>query len=162
MNDRLKISKALWQALILELRRRGGSYRESGAFLLASPGMREISAYICYDDLDPSALDGGIIVFHGAGYVPLWDLCRHRQLRVVADVHTHPDYWTGQSHSDRTHPMIGTPGHVALIVPSYARSNDDSFDGVGMYKYHGDHRWTDRTKRPLIEFNHESVASIRR
>ncbi|HWZ95352.1 MAG TPA: hypothetical protein VNW30_09175 [Opitutaceae bacterium] len=161
MNDRLNISRALWLSLILDLRRRGGAYRESGAFLLALPGHREITAHVCYDDLDPSVLDEGIIVFHGAGYVSLWDLCLKRQLRVVADVHTHPDDWIGQSHSDRTHPMISIPGHVALIVPHYARFNEESFNGVGMYKYRGNHRWKDRTKKPLIEFHNESVASVR-
>jgi proteasome lid subunit RPN8/RPN11 len=161
MNDRLNISKHLWRALILDLRRRGEANRESGAFLLAPPGRRDIAAYVCYDDLDSSALDEGIIVFHGAGYVPLWDLCLKRQLRVVADVHTHPDSWTGQSHADRTHPMIGTPGHVALIVPYFAGFNEDSFSGVGMYRYRGNHRWEDRTKKALIEFHHESVTPVR-
>jgi len=151
MNEPLTISRNLWLTLVRDLRRRGDNCRESGAFLLASPQRREVAAYVCYDDLDPSALDRGIIVFQGSGYVLLWDLCLQRQLRVVADVHTHPDDWTGQSHADRTHPMVGTPGHVALIVPHFARFNDDSFDGVGMYLYRGNHRWDDCAKRPYFQ-----------
>lgn len=146
MNERLTIARALWKTLVLDLRRRGDARRESGAFLLAPPGVRQVSAYLCYDDLDPTALDEGIIVFQGAGYVRLWDFCMERQLRVVADVHTHPDKWVEQSHSDRTHPMAGTPGHVALIVSHFACFNDHSLEGVGVYRYRGNHRWEDRSK----------------
>lgn len=151
MNERMTISNALWQTLVLDLRRRGDAHRESGAFLLAPPGARQVSAYLCYDDLDPTALDEGIIVFQGAGYVRLWDFCTARQLRVIADVHTHPDKWVGQSHSDRTHPMVGTPGHIALIVPHYACFNEDSLEGVGVYRYRGNHRWEDRSKEDFFQ-----------
>lgn len=146
MNDPLTISNGLWRTLIFDLRRRGEARRESGAFLLAPPGQRQVAAHVCYDELDPSALDEGIIVFQGAGYVRLWDLCAERQMRVIADVHTHPDKWVGQSYADRTHPMVGTTGHVALIVPHFAGFNDDSLEGVGVYRYRGNHRWEDRTK----------------
>ena len=107
MNDNLSMPMWSWRRLVRDLRRRGEGRRESGAFLLAPPGRCRVAAHVCYDDLDPTALDQGIIVFQGAGYVPLWDLCERRQLRVVADIHTHPGRWTGQSPSDATHPMVG-------------------------------------------------------
>jgi proteasome lid subunit RPN8/RPN11 len=141
MSDSLSIPRRLWRQLIADLRARGEGRRESGAFLLAPPGSDRIAAHICYDDLDPSALDTGIIVFHGAGYARLWQICEERQLRVVADVHTHPSDWTGQSHSDATHPMVGTPGHVALIVPKFAQGNSLSLHGVGIFRYRGNHQW---------------------
>ena len=53
----LKIPFALWRRLYSELRRRSKGRRESGAFLLGQSS--KVSAFICYDDLDPSALDTG-------------------------------------------------------------------------------------------------------
>lgn len=152
-NGSLIISAELWRTLVLDLRLRGDSRRESGAFLLAQPQRNEVAAYVCYDDLDPQSLDEGIIVFKGSGYVPLWDLCTERQLRVIADVHTHPDGWVGQSHADSTHPMIGTPGHIALIIPYFARYNEDTLRGIGVYRYLGNHQWHNHSKQNLFEIS---------
>lgn len=148
-NEPLYMTVWLWARLLRDLRRRGRRRRESGAFLLSHQGSRKITRYVCYDDLDPTALDTGIIVFHGAGFVPLWDLCSREMMKVVADIHTHPDSWTGQSESDRTHPMIGQKGHVSLIAPYFAQRNLISLDGVGMYEYTGNHRWNDCGKELL-------------
>lgn len=145
----VRISIWLWMRLIQQLRRRGYGQRESGAFLLSKQGARRVTKFICYDDLDPSALDSGIIIFHGAGFVPLWDYCRREHMTAVADVHTHSDQWTGQSDTDRTHPMIGQKGHVSLIVPHYAQRNLLSFDGVGIYEYAGNHEWITRLRGKL-------------
>jgi len=138
---RLRISYWFWARLVCQLRSRGYGQRESGAFLLSRQGADRITKFICYDDLDPTALDSGIIIFHGAGFVPLWDFCRREQMTVIADVHTHSDRWTGQSEADRTHPMIGQRGHISLIVPHYARRNLLSLSGVGIYEYAGNHAW---------------------
>lgn len=148
-NEPLNMTVWLWARLFRDLRRRGRGRRESGAFLLSHQGSRKITRYVCYDDLDPTALDTGIIVFHGAGFVPLWDLCSREKMKVVADIHTHPDSWTRQSEADRTHPMIGQKGHASLIAPYFAQRNLISLDGVGMYEYAGDHRWNDRGKELL-------------
>lgn len=137
----LGIPASLWAQMICELCRRGGSRRESGAFLLASGNSSGVSEFVCFDELDPSALDTGIITFHGSGFVALWNFCRERCLTVVADVHTHMGRWTGQSFSDRTNPMINNPGHVAVIVPHYARRSQQSLNGVGIYEYLGHHQW---------------------
>jgi len=139
---RLRIPWLLWWRLVRELKRRGGGRRESGAFLLGGNGTRKVTHFICYDDLDPSALDTGIIVFHGEGFVPLWEFCRARKMRVLADVHTHASEWTGQSDSDRTHPMIAQSGHIALILPHLSQHRWQSLTGVGIHEYCGDHRWT--------------------
>lgn len=144
-SDPLCIPRWLWICLFWQLRRRGGGKRESGAFLLSNQSSRRITKFICYDDLDPTAVDSGIIVFHGAGFVPLWDFCRRRQMNVIADIHTHGNQWTGQSDADRTHPMIGQKGHVSLIAPHFAQRNLLSVDGVGIYEYEGNHRWSDRS-----------------
>jgi hypothetical protein len=136
----LRIPWLVWWRLMRELKRRGGGRRESGAFLLGS-GTRKVTHFICYDDLDPIAMDTGIIVFHGEGFVPLWEFCRTHKMRVLADVHTHASEWTGQSDSDRVHPMIAQSGHFSVIVPHLAQRRFQSLAGVGIYEYCGDHRW---------------------
>ena len=141
LSPNLRIPWLVWWRLIRELKRRGRGRRESGAFLLGGNSAQKITHFICYDDLDPTALDTGIIVFHGEGFVPLWEFCRIRKMRVLADVHTHAGEWTGQSDSDRTHPMICQSGHMALIVPHLAQRRFQSLNGVGIHEYCGDHRW---------------------
>jgi proteasome lid subunit RPN8/RPN11 len=137
----LKISPDLWKQLLSDLRQRGAGERESGAFMLAKLGSPQITAIIYYDDMDPSALESGIITFHAAGFVKLWDHCQRNGLSVVADVHTHPTDWTGQSESDRTHPMIAVKGHIALILPDYAAPNSRPLNGASVYEYKGGHAW---------------------
>ncbi len=137
----LKVSWMLWLRLLSELKRRGRGRRESGAFLLGKIGSRKVSEFICYDDLDPHALDTGIIDFDGAGYGPLWEKCQQKKLQVLADVHTHPSSWTGQSGSDRSYPMISQGGHLALIVPHYATRKCQTLKGVGIHEYLGDGQW---------------------
>lgn len=140
-DHRLCCSSKLWRTLLHELARRGGGHRESGAFLLGKrlDGRRVIRSFICYDDLDSHCLDRGIVVFDGAGYGPLWQYCRKAQLEVVADVHTHRGP-ARQSAADRDHPMIATPGHVALIVPGFAQRSVGARE-LGVYEYLGEHRW---------------------
>jgi hypothetical protein len=137
----MRISVQLWRKLVEQLKRRGGGIRESGAFLLGGVGGCKVTRFIPYDDLDPTALDTGIISFQGIGFVPLWNYCRQHKMQVLADVHTHGGKWTGQSGTDQTNPMIETPGHIALIVPNFARGNKTSLKGVGIYEYLGDLEW---------------------
>lgn len=141
--------KARWHGCIAELRRRGGGEHESGAFLLGerssrgSVEHRRVLEFVYYDDLDPGCLDSGVVVFDGAGYAPLWRMCREKGLSVVADVHTHPGAaW--QSDADRRHPMIATPGHFAIIVPRFARRVPE-LSQLGVYEYLGAHRWSDHS-----------------
>lgn len=123
------------------LRERGRGERESGAFLL---GRREaqssrIVAFVLYDDLDPKALDTGIVWVDGRHFGRLWGLCKERGLTVVADVHTHPGA-SLQSDSDQAHPMIARAGHLALIVPRFARAPVHLRE-IGLYRYQGGRRW---------------------
>ena len=39
--------------------------------------------------------------------------------------------------------MIAQSGHVALIVPNFARSF--KMQDIGIYEYLGDHRWRDHS-----------------
>ena len=138
----LSCSRAVWRRLLAGLRERGRGRRESGAFLLGTQGIdgrRHIEDFVLYDDIDPHALDTGIVRLDGRYFGAVWDLCRARELTVVADVHTHPR-GCGQSESDRAHPIISRAGHVALIVPNFA-ATPVKRRNVGIYRYLGGHKW---------------------
>jgi proteasome lid subunit RPN8/RPN11 len=132
----------LWLRLCAKLRERGrNASRESGAFLLGhrNDGRARIVDFILYDDLDPHALDTGIVRFDGRHFGSLWDICKRRGLSVVADVHVHPG-GSYQSESDRAHPMISRAGHIALILPDFARAPIRT-EAIGIYRYLGNKRW---------------------
>lgn len=131
----------LWWRLIRELRRRGGSRTESGAFILGrwDESAMHARSLVFYDDIDPGALKTGIVRLSGRAMNEVWETCSRTGLQVLADVHTHPA-GSGQSSSDRDYPMVATRGHIALIVPNFARSAID-LGGVGQYRYEGSKRW---------------------
>ena len=142
-DSQLTISHWMWRRLIGELRRRGDGERESGAFLLGTrrAGHGVVREFVCYDDLDPQALEQGYVTMHARGMKALWAHCRARGLDVVADVHTHPGPDTRQSTIDRRHPMVPVDGHLALIVPNFAHTTPWRLDGVGIHEYR-DSDWT--------------------
>lgn len=145
----LLISRRNWGQMCRELQRRGGGTKESGAFLLAraddirgSHGKAkrpEITDVVYYDDLDPECLTGGITLSASA-FDALWAICKQSGRRVAADVHTHPGPGVGQSEIDATNPMMALPGHVALIVGSFASGKVRPAQ-VGIHVYRGAHRW---------------------
>jgi hypothetical protein len=137
----LSCSRLLWRRLVASLRERGEENHESGAFLLghSRDGGARIMDFVLYDDLDPHSLDTGIVRFDGRYFGKLWELCTNRGLTVVADVHTHPAD-PQQSHSDRAHPMIALPGHIALILPRFATEPLLRTD-IGVYRYNGNRTW---------------------
>jgi len=137
---------ALWTRAILQLRKRSAGCRESGAFLLGQENGARVSAFICYDDLDPRAYQHGAIAFHDAGYAALWRQCRERKLQVLADIHTHPGASTLQSPTDQRNPMIPTVGYTAMILPNFGRTPWWTLKDVGVYEYLGNFKW--RTHPP--------------
>lgn len=140
-NHFLCCSDTLWNTGLSEIRRRGACRRESGAFLLGteSNGIRRICRFIYYDDLDPPCLDRGYVHFNGAAYGPLWQICQSSDLKVVGDIHTHPGAPI-QSPADRQNPMVAIKGHIALIVPNFAKKIALP-PKLGIYEYEGAHRW---------------------
>lgn len=139
----LSCSWLLWCRLTMRLRERGrNASRESGAFLLGyqHAGVpARVTDFVLYDDLDPRSLDAGIIRFDGKHFGKLWAMCRARGLTVVADVHVHPA-GSGQSTSDRAYPMVSQAGHLALILPNFARAPIPRED-IGIYRYLGGGAW---------------------
>jgi hypothetical protein len=143
----LAMRKYLFNTLVSELARRGNGDRESGAFLLARsggapdvPSPHRVTAVVYYDDVDPGCLTGGI-TFSADGYTALAALCRRDCLRVVADIHTHPGSMVNQSTIDAAHPMTALPGHIALIVPRYARDVTGPAD-LGVHILQPGGKWT--------------------
>ena len=138
---RLEAKATTWQALVDDLRKRGNGRRESGAFLLGhSDDTRRIFlTWIAYDDLDNKALSKGYVQLCTSAFTKLWAICAELQMEVVADVHTHPRN-PRQSISDREHPMISIPGHMAIIVPNFAQSVVNPHD-VSVNFYHGAMQW---------------------
>jgi proteasome lid subunit RPN8/RPN11 len=125
-----------------ELRRRGRGLHESGCFVLGKVEGNKRCAVRCvyYDDLDPNAYASGVCILDGGAFPPLWELCRKEELTVVADIHTHGGE-AFQSPADRENPMIARPGHLALIVPRFAKGPVWRHR-LGYFRYEGDHRWT--------------------
>lgn len=138
---KLTIPSSLWQTLLKELYRRTGLRHESGAFLLGHSGEdgRRVVEAVYYDDLDHDAYRTGIVVIHAASFGLLWDRCRSSGLSVVADIHVHPRA-AFQSRADRQNPMIAITGHLALIVPNFARP-PVVLERLGLFEYRGSHRW---------------------
>lgn len=141
LQPKLICGKQLWTRLLEQLRERGQGERESGAFLCGSmdDGARRISSYALYDDLDPGALEQGLVRLGSGAFTKLWRICEERQCTVVADIHTHP-FGARQSPSDRANPMIALRGHIAIIVPRYA-AEPVRLGELGVYQYLGKHRW---------------------
>jgi len=149
-------AEPVWHGLVNALNERSGGRRESGAFLLGrigEDGVRTILDYLLYDDLDPEALDTGAIHLRSSAYGALWQLCSERNLKVVADVHTHPGRIVEQSTVDKRHPMISVAGHIAMILPNYGKSPTDPAV-AGIYRYLGSYQWetlqSGRTKAHVI------------
>ena len=149
---KLALPSALWKALLGELHRRTGERHESGAFLLGQLGEqgRRVVKAVYYDDLDPDAYRTGIVVMHAASFGMLWDRCRSSGLSVVADIHVHPRA-AFQSRADREHPMIATTGHLALLVPSFARP-PVILEKLGFFEYRGSHRWRSLGGKQITRF----------
>lgn len=145
---KLSCDRAVWRAGVEELRRRThNGRRESGAFLLGFDDRvtRRIQRFVFYDDVDPRALDSGIVHFDGSKFGRLWEICRTHDQGVVADVHVHPGGYQ-QSASDQSDPVIPRAGHLALILPDFATRATDP-GGIGMYEYLGNKRWKTHTHR---------------
>ncbi len=151
-DHRLTCPSARWKAIVGELERRGGHRHEAGAFLLGREDRRrrEVLEAVFYDELDADAYSTGVCVLHGDAFSKLWALCRERRLTVVADVHTHGGS-AHQSKADRTNPMVACSGHIAIILPDFARWPILPAR-LCIYEYLGAHEWIERTHPKARKF----------
>lgn len=144
---RLRCRASIWNEGVQELARRTlGGRRESGAYLLGRPrrdGSRDIFDFIYYDDVDPEALATGIVTIRETALPRLWEICRARGYGVVADIHVHPHGY-GQSDSDKANPVMPRAGHIALILPHFAR-NDPRPGTIGMFEFLGNGNWAEHS-----------------
>ena len=135
-----------------ELERRGGYRHEAGVFLLGieRSGRKEVQKAVFYDELDRNAYSSGVCILGGDAFSKLWTHCREAGLTVVADVHTHPGAGF-QSDVDRVNPMVARAGHIAIIVPDFARWPIRQ-SHLGIYDYRGQHEWTDHSSTRADNF----------
>jgi proteasome lid subunit RPN8/RPN11 len=135
--------RRVWRDCIGELNKRGEDLHESGCFVLGTVDgdTRRALRCIYYDELDPKAYATGVCVLEGGAFSKLWEICRTEKLAVIADIHTH-EGGAFQSEADRRNPMIARAGHIAIIVPNFAEGSVWRHR-LGLFKYEGDHRWTD-------------------
>jgi hypothetical protein len=145
---RLVCAPAIWKAGVSELATRtNGATRESGALLLGRKGgrTRRIMEFMFYDDIDPTCLNNGIVELDGRRLQgAVGQRCRQNKLDVVADVHVHPG-GHGQSPSDKANPMVAEAGHLAIILPYFARRRTKPGE-IGMFEYLGGRGWADHSR----------------
>lgn len=144
---RIRCARHIWRAGTEELAKRTlRGRRESGAYLLGRElrdGTKRILEFVYYDDIDPQALATGIVTIRQTALPRLWDLCRSRGYGVIADIHVHPGAY-GQSQSDQANPVMPRAGHIAMILPNFARGRPMP-GSMGLYEYLGAGRWADHT-----------------
>ncbi|MGF7131372.1 proteasome lid subunit RPN8/RPN11 [Paraburkholderia sp. EB58] len=136
----------VWREGVAELRRRANGRRESGAFLLGNieKDVRVIRKFLFYDDIDPHCFDNGIVEFNGRLLHVVHTECRKLGLRLVADVHVHPGGY-GQSSSDRENPMDPRSGHIAMILPNFAKGEFVPGE-FGIYEFQGRDNWINHSQ----------------
>jgi proteasome lid subunit RPN8/RPN11 len=138
----LKMPRALYGRLIADLAKSGRGVKEAGAFLLgqADNQARQVSSYLMYDVVaTESSRKHAYVAFTAEEMARAWEHCYATGMQVVADVHTHP-FGPQQSVTDRAHPIVSIPGHVALIVPFFALRNPQPVD-LGVHIFSGGGRW---------------------
>jgi hypothetical protein len=145
---RLRCARRIWRAGVVELARRtrGGS-QESGAYLLGvdlPKGGQRILDFIFYDDVDPRALETGIVTIRQTALPRLWEICRERGYGVVADIHVHPGSYH-QSASDMENPVMPRAGHIAMILSDFARG-EPAPGRIGIYEFLGEASWRNHTR----------------
>jgi len=106
-------------------------------------GGKRILEFVFYDEIDPRALETGVVTIRQTALPRLWALCRERGYGVVADVHVHPGGY-GQSPSDMANPVMPRTGHVAMILPDFAQGQREP-GGIGLYEFLGAGRWADHS-----------------
>lgn len=149
---RLEIPHCLYNSLIVDLAQSGRGMKESGAFLLGTLDgqRRRTTSYLMYDKVAPlSSSQHAYVALNAEEMARAWEHCYAVGLQVVADVHTHP-FGPAQSISDRAHPIVSLAGHVALIVPYFAKGSPQPRD-LGVHLFGGCGRWRSMFRDEALE-----------
>lgn len=148
----LEIPKSMYGALIADLAKSGQGIKEAGAFLLgkADGQCRTVSSYLMYDTVaTESSRIHSYVAFTAEEMARAWEHCYTTGLQVVADIHTHP-FGPKQSITDRNHPIVSVPGHIALIVPYFAIRNPQPID-LGIHLFEGAGQWRSMFRKAAYE-----------
>lgn len=136
----LEVPATLWRQLVSELAEAGGGFKEAGAFLLGQrEPRRRVVDYELYSTIAPRSQEVDYVFLLGTDLARMWEECAQRGVAVVADVHTHPG-GPRQSFSDRAHPIVAVPGHVALIIPNFALG-EIPIEAIGVHEFRGSGKW---------------------
>lgn len=138
----LEIPRAIYGTLVTDLAKSGSGIKEAGAFLLGHivDQDRRVFSYLMYEVIaTESSRKHAYVAFTAGEMARAWEHCYATGLQVVADIHTHP-LGPGQSVTDRAHPIISVPGHVALIAPFFAMHDPQPVD-LGVHVFEGAGRW---------------------
>jgi hypothetical protein len=82
------------------------------------------------------------------------DLRRDRRV-IIADLHTHPRSWVGQSQLDEANPIEFRKGLPAVVLPWFAQG-EPSLQSCGVHIYEGGGKWLslgEDGKKQLLVFN---------
>lgn len=60
-------------------------------------------------------------------------------IRLLAQVHTHPDHRVGHSHGDDEGAFMAFEGFLSVVVPNYGRSGILPWSQCGVHRYGGGH-----------------------
>ncbi len=148
----LEIASGLYNSMIVDLAKSGRGVKEAGAFLLGALDgqQRCVTSYLMYDKVAPlSSSKHAYVAFTAEEMARAWEHCYAVGLQVVADVHTHP-FGPAQSISDRAHPIVSVAGHVALIVPNFAKGSPQPRD-LGVHLFGGSGRWKSMFREEALE-----------
>lgn len=136
----VSVTSALWRATWLGLRRLSGGHRESACVW---GGRRDGDGWHAERVIFfAEGADAGSH-YHRTSTAATAEAFRELRsagLRIVADIHTHPEKWVGLSAIDQEHPVEYRGGLLALVLPDFAAGSPD-LGHVGAHLYEGDGRW---------------------
>lgn len=136
------VSKELWLETWEGLRLRGEGLREAACVW---GGTREATvdratSVTFLDDLPGVRAGARYHRLTRVTIAALFEVLTRNGDMIVADIHTHPERWTGLSRTDAASPIEFRPGLPAMVIPHFA-TVAPTLAGLGLHEYIGDGRW---------------------
>jgi hypothetical protein len=72
--------------------------------------------------------------------VNLFEALHANKLKIIADLHTHPEDWVGLSMPDKEHPIEFRSGFISIVFPNYGRPCI-SLTEIGFHEFIGSGMW---------------------